>query len=150
MEIKAYARYIRMSPRKVRLIVDAIRGKNVSVARAQLTFMKKAAAEPVLKLLESAVANAKHNHQIAADTLFVKAITADGGPVLKRFTPKAFGRATPIRKRTTHLSIVLDEHEAGKAPAKPIKAKAAAKNKNSGLKAKSPAKPDQAPPGKTA
>jgi len=125
MEIKAYARYVRMSPRKVRLVIDAIRGKSVSVARAQLVFMKKAAAEPVLKLLNSAVANAQHNNQIAADTLYVKVITADGGPVLKRFTPRAFGRATPIRKRTTHLSIVLEDRAGAAKPEK----KSAAKKK---------------------
>jgi len=108
MEVKATARYIRMSPRKIRLVVDVIRGLDVSQARTQLAVMKKAAAEPVLKLLESAVANATHNFEQDASTLYVKSIMADGGPVLARWRARAFGRAAPIRKRTTHISIVLD------------------------------------------
>lgn len=111
MEVKAIARHIRMSPQKVRLVVDVIRGKRIADAQTQLRFMKKAAALPVLKLLNSAVANASHNFKLDASTLFVKTITVDGGPILHRWTPKAMGRATPIRKRTTHISIVLAEKE---------------------------------------
>lgn len=109
MHVTAHARYLRMSPRKVRLVIDVIRGMGAVQAKQQLRFMKKAAAKPVLKLLDSAVANAKNNFHLAPETLVVKSITADGGPVLKRFTPKAFGRAAPIRKRTSHVSIVLEE-----------------------------------------
>ncbi|MBI4592472.1 50S ribosomal protein L22 [Candidatus Uhrbacteria bacterium] len=108
MEVKATARYIRMSPRKVRLIIDVIRGLGVAQARSQLAVMKKAASEPVLKLLESAVANATHNFRLDASQMYVKQIVADGGPVLGRWRARAFGRAAPIRKRTTHISITLE------------------------------------------
>lgn len=107
MEVIAHTRHLRMSPRKVRLVIDVIRGKNVAIAASQLTFMKKAAAIPVYKLLQSAVANAEHNFHLDTSGLFVKKITADGGPVLHRWTPKAFGRSAPIRKRTSHITIVL-------------------------------------------
>ena len=111
MEVKATARYIRMSPRKVRLVIDVIRGMGISQARSQLAVMKKAAAEPVSKLLESAVANATHNFNLDASQMYVKSIMADGGPVLGRWRARAFGRAAPIRKRTTHISITLDAKE---------------------------------------
>jgi len=109
MEVKAKARYIRMSPRKVRLVIDVVRGMNAKEAVDCLKFMNKLAAEPVLKLLESAMANAEHNFQIKKENLFIKTITADGGPTLHRFKPRAHGRATPIRKRTSHISIILNE-----------------------------------------
>lgn len=109
MEVKAIARHIHMSPQKIRLVVDVIRGKRVSDAQAQLRFMNKAAALPVLKLLNSAVANASHNFKLDPSLLYVKSVTADGGPIIHRWTPRAQGRATPIRKRTTHIAIVLDE-----------------------------------------
>lgn len=120
MEVKAYAKNIRMSPRKIRLVIDVIRGMDVSRAETQLLFLKKAAALPVLKLLNSAIANAEHNFQIGKDTLFVKTVMADGGPTIHRWTPKAFGRAAPIRKRTSHITLILDQR-AGKA----VKSKAA-------------------------
>lgn len=107
MEVRAYARHIRQSPRKVRLVVDAIRGKRVDAALVQLRFINKAAALPVLKLLNSAIANAEHNFKLDASTLSVKTITVDGGPVLERWRARAFGRAAPIRKRTCHISLVL-------------------------------------------
>lgn len=103
-----------MSPQKVRLVIDVIRGKRITDARVQLQFMKKAAALPVLKLLNSAVANASHNFKLDVGGLFVKSITADGGPIIHRWTPRAQGRATPIRKRTTHIAIVLGEKETEK------------------------------------
>jgi large subunit ribosomal protein L22 len=96
-----------MSPRKVRLVIDAVRGKSVKDADIRLSLMKKGAALPVLKLLRSAVANAGHNFNLAPESLYIKTITADGGPTLKRSRPRAFGRAAAIRKRTTHLSIVV-------------------------------------------
>jgi len=108
MEVNATARYIHMSPRKVRLVIDVIRGLGVAEARSQLHVMKKAAAEPVSKLLESAIANAVHNFNLNADELYVKRIMADGGPVLGRWRARAFGRAAPIRKRTSHISITLE------------------------------------------
>ncbi|MBI4598704.1 50S ribosomal protein L22 [Candidatus Uhrbacteria bacterium] len=109
MEVSAKASYIRISPRKVRLVIDVIRGLDVAQAREQLRFMNKAAARPVMKLLDSAVANAEHNFHFLADRLFVKRIVADMGPTLHRWTPKAFGRSAPIRKRTSHVAIALAE-----------------------------------------
>ncbi len=117
MEIKAIARFVRMSPRKVRLVINLIRGMRVAQAQTQLKFMNKAATTPVLKLLNSAIANAEHNFELDGSNLYIKSITADGGPVLKRWTPKAFGKATPIRKPTVHISIVLEEK--GAEPVKP-------------------------------
>lgn len=122
MEITAYARHIRMSPRKIRLVIDTIRGKRVDFALAQLPFMKKAAALPVLKLVRSAVANAEHNKGLKQEGLYIKTITADGGPILYRSRARAFGRAAPIRKRSAHLSIVLsDEAPVRKGKKKTIK-----------------------------
>ncbi len=109
MEVQASARYIRMSPTKVRLVIDIVRGLKVRDAQAQLAFMKKAAAEPVLKLLNSAIANASHNFQMEKESLYIKSIVADGGPMLGRFRARAMGRAAPIRKRSSHISIVLDD-----------------------------------------
>ena len=96
-----------MSPRKVRLVINTIRGLSVTDAETRLSFMNKGAALPVLKLLRSAIANAEHNMHLQKQDLKVKTITADGGPVLKRFRPRAFGRAATIRKRSTHIMIVL-------------------------------------------
>jgi large subunit ribosomal protein L22 len=109
MDVKASARYIRMSPRKVRLVIERIRGKRVASALEQLQFVNKAAAAPVLKLLQSAVANAEHNFQLKPEALYVKSIVADGGPVLHRWRARAFGRAAPIRKRSAHISVVLSD-----------------------------------------
>jgi len=109
MDVNAKARFIRMSPRKVRLIVDLVRGLPVVEADAQLSFFKRAAAGPVLKLLRSAVANAEHNFKLDPADLRVKTITVDGGPTLKRFRPRAHGSAAPIRKRTSHITIVLSD-----------------------------------------
>jgi large subunit ribosomal protein L22 len=118
MEITAKARFIRMSPRKVRLAADVIRGLKITEARSRLSVMKQLAAEPVLKLLKSAVANAEHNFKFASENLFVKSIVVDGGPVYKRWTPKAFGRANPIRHRTSHITLVLDEKKVVKKEVK--------------------------------
>jgi large subunit ribosomal protein L22 len=110
-----------MSPRKVRLVVDAIRGMSVVAADTKLSFLPKLAATPVHKLLRSAIANAEHNFQLKKEDLFIKTIVADGGPTLKRSQPRAFGRAAPIRKRTTHITLVLATKEGEikkKAPAK--------------------------------
>jgi len=96
-----------MSPRKVRLVVDAVRGKGALQAETLLLFIKKDAALPVLKLLRSAMANAEHNFHLRKEDLIVKTIVADAGPTLKRSRPRAFGRAAPIRKRSTHISLIL-------------------------------------------
>ena len=105
--VQARARYVRTSARKARLVCDHIRGKDVVEARAILAFTPRAAAKPWLKLLESAVANAEHNHELVGDDLRIHAAFADEGPTLKRFQPRAMGRATRIRKRTSHLTIML-------------------------------------------
>ena len=97
-----------MSPRKVRLVVELIRGRKADDAVRQLAFSDKMAARPVLKLLKSAIANAKHNHEIDEKTLKVKTAYADGGPILYRHKPRAHGSASPIRKRTAHIVIVLE------------------------------------------
>ena len=106
--MKASATHIRISPRKVRMVVDTVRGKSVSQALSVLGFTRKKAALPVQKLLKSAVANAAENDGISdVDTLVIDRIMVDEGPTLKRFMPRARGRATPIRKRTSHIRIVL-------------------------------------------
>lgn len=123
-EVKAHTRNLRMSPRKVRLVVDLIRGMAVEPALAQLQFMPKAAARPVRKLLESAIANAEHNFSLDRDGLRIKAALVNQGPTLKRWRPRAMGSAAPILKRTSHVTIVL-EGQAGAAKASKAKAKKA-------------------------
>jgi large subunit ribosomal protein L22 len=108
METKAIARYIRMSPRKVRLVADTIRGKKVAEALATLAYTPKAAAKAVSKVLKSAAANVEHNLKADNSEEFrVAAIFVDGGPRLKRFRPAAMGRAARITKQTTHITVVL-------------------------------------------
>ena len=111
MEVHASLRRLQMSPRKVRLVVDTVRGLPIQEAEVRLTFLQKAAATPILKLLKSATANAEHNFKLDPRTLVIKKISADDGPTLKRWRPRAFGRAAPIRKRTTHVSITLAPKE---------------------------------------
>jgi ribosomal protein L22 len=105
--VRASARYVRSSARKARLVCDGIRGKSVDEARAILAFSPRQVAEAWTKLLESAVANAENNHELDGADLKVHAVFADEGPTLKRFRPRAMGRATRIRKRTSHLTIQL-------------------------------------------
>lgn len=108
-----------MSPRKVRLLTDLVKGKMVQDALIQLAMQPKEAARPVKKLIESGVANAEHNHAIDSNTLVIKNAFVDGGAVLKRFTPRAFGRASAIHKRTSHVTIILEgEVDEKKAKAK--------------------------------
>ena len=109
--VRAQARYVRTSARKARLVCDHIRGKDVEQARAILSFTPRGAAKPWLKLLESAIANAEHNHELVGDELKIHSIHADEGPTLKRYRPRAMGRATRIRKRTSHLTIMLTPKE---------------------------------------
>ena len=109
--VRAHARYVRTSARKARLVCDHIRGKDVEQARAILSFTPRGAAKPWLKLLESAIANAEHNHELVGDELKIHSIHADEGPTLKRYRPRAMGRATRIRKRTSHLTIILTPKE---------------------------------------
>jgi len=121
MEVKAKARYIRIAPRKVRLVVDLIRGLDIEKAYAQLQFINKAATRPVRKLLDSAVANAHHNFEIEKDNLYIKEIRVDEGPTLYRWKARAFGRVAPIRKRTSHISVMLEEKAPTKKKAAPKK-----------------------------
>jgi ribosomal protein L22 len=109
--VRAQAKYVRTSARKARLVCDHIRGKDVAEARAILAFTPRAAAKDWAKLLESAVANAEHNHELVGEELRVAAVYADEGPTLKRYRPRAMGRATRIRKRTSHLTITLTPKE---------------------------------------
>ena len=109
MESRAVARYIRISPRKVRLIMDQIRGRKVEEALNLLSFAPQKGAFLLRKLISSAVANAEQNFNMDVDNLYIKRIFADEGPTLKRFRPRAMGRATRIRKRTSHLTVILDE-----------------------------------------
>jgi ribosomal protein L22 len=109
--VRAQAKYVRTSARKARLVCDHIRGKDVAEARAILAFTPRAAAKAWIKLLESAVANAEHNHELVGEDLRIAAVHADEGPTLKRYRPRAMGRATRIRKRTSHLTITLTPKE---------------------------------------
>lgn len=106
---RATARYIRISARKVKVVIDLIRGKSVKEAAAILMYTPKAAAEPVLKLLNSAIANAENNLELDRENLYVAEVYANQGPSLKRFRPRAQGRASRILKRTSHITIVLDQ-----------------------------------------
>lgn len=108
----ATVRYVRISSRKVKIVIDLIRGKTVEEALSILEFTPKAASEPVAKLLKSAVANAKNNLDMDVGNLYVAEVYANQGPTLKRLRARAQGRANRIRKRTSHISIVLDEMEA--------------------------------------
>ena len=107
VEVRAQARYVRCAPRKARLVIDHIRGKDVDEARAILAHTTRAAARDVPKLLDSAIANAENNHELVADELKVGRAYVDEGPTLKRYRPRALGRATRIRKRTSHMTIAL-------------------------------------------
>lgn len=109
MEVKAKVKHIRMSPRKVRLVVDVVRGLEVEKAIDQLDFMNKKAVTPVKKLLESAIANAENNFDLEKNNLFIKEIRVDESRTLKRWMPRARGRATPIRKRMSHINLILGE-----------------------------------------
>ena len=109
--VRAQAKYVRHAPRKARLVVDHIRGKSIGEARAILQHTPRAAAVDVLKLLESAVANAENNHELVADDLVIRKAYVDEGPTLKRYRPRALGRATRIRKRTSHMTIQLSPKE---------------------------------------
>lgn len=113
METRAVLKFVRVPPRKARLVVDLIRGQDVGQALTIVRFTPKRPARIVEKLLRSAMANAQHNHGVRdVERLFVKAATVDEGPRSKRWVPRAMGRATPIQKRTSHITIVLEERPA--------------------------------------
>lgn len=106
-EVRAFARYVHVSPQKLRLVADLIRQTTVNRALEQLKFSSKNAAIPITKLLNSAIANAVHNFNIDRETLFIKSISVDGGPVYKKYAPRAQGRAFVERKRTSHINLIL-------------------------------------------
>ena len=109
MEARATAKYVRVSPRKARLVVDQVRGKDIATAREILMFSERAVSEVVEKVLNSAVANAENNHGMRTNNLVVKTAYVNEGPTLKRIRPRAKGSASPIRKRTSHITIILDQ-----------------------------------------
>lgn len=113
MEARAVSRHLRISPRKARLVVDMIRGKSVGEALRILDFTPRKAARMVTKTLKSVIANAENTQSVDVDQLYVKRIAVDEGVTIKRFLPRAHGRATPIRKRTSHITIVVDERQTG-------------------------------------
>ena len=110
-EAIAVAKFIRMSPTKARQVIDLIRGRHVDDARRVLRFSERSPSTTIAKVLESAVANAEHNHSLPADELFVARAWVDEGPTLRRFRPRALGRATRVRKRTCHISVVVGRME---------------------------------------
>ena len=111
MEAKAVARYVRVSPRKARIVVDLVRGKSVIQAREILAFTNRGVAEAVEKTLNSAVANAEQQHHVRPESLIVKTAFVDEGPTLKRIRPRAKGSASRIRKRTSHITIIVAPRE---------------------------------------
>src|SRR3954462_4826242 len=126
-EVKAVAKWVRMSPRKARLVVEHIRGRSVPEARTVLAFTQRAAAVEIEKVLRSAVANAEANHDLAGDELVVSAAYVDEGPVMKRWRARARGRAARIHKPTCHITIVLAQSEKAapkQAPPPPAEAEA--------------------------
>jgi ribosomal protein L22 len=109
--VRASSRYVRVAPRKARLVADQVRGLNIDRARALLQFSPRGAARDIGKLIESAASNAENNHELVADEMRVVEITVDEGPTLRRFRPRALGRATPINKRTSHIAVALSPEE---------------------------------------
>jgi ribosomal protein L22 len=109
--VRASSRYVRVAPRKARLVADQVRGLHIDRARALLQFSPRGAAQDIGKLIESAASNAENNHDLVADEMRVAEITVDEGPTLKRFRPRALGRATPIHKRTSHIAVALSPED---------------------------------------
>jgi ribosomal protein L22 len=109
--VRASSKYVRVAPRKARLVADQVRGLHIDQARALLRFSPRGAAHDIGKLIESAASNAENNHDLDADEMKVSEITVDEGPTLKRYRPRALGRATPIHKRTSHIAVALSPEE---------------------------------------
>lgn len=114
MEVKAITKYVRVAPRKVRLVAELVTGKQVDTAAGILKFTNKKSAGILAKTLKSATANAENNNNMDGDSLFIKEITVNEGPTLKRFRPRAMGRASRIRKRTSHITVTLVEKKKNK------------------------------------
>jgi len=132
MEVKAILKNYRQSPRKARLVANLVRGLNVLEALNQLKFKQKKACRQIAKLINSAKANAVHNFSLKPNNLYIKTITVDQGPTLKRWRARAFGRAGQIKKRTSHIKIILEEKKSENKKTeinKKVKAKKQSKNK---------------------
>lgn len=112
MEVKAYLPNVRISPTKVRVVINLVRGKNVNEALALLKFIPKRASEPIAKVIKSAAANAEHNFSLNKDNLVISQAFVDQGPTLKRFHPRQRGQAFPILKRSSHITVMVKEKEA--------------------------------------
>lgn len=113
MEARAVQRHARLSPQKARLVVDLVRGRRVEEALGILEHLPKKGAKVLAKVIRSAVANAEHTQRVDVDDLYVTKVFVDGGPTQKRFLPRAHGRATPLIKRTSHITVVVDERRSG-------------------------------------
>lgn len=142
-EIKATLRYLHIAPRKTRLVANALKGLSANEAEAQLLFRPQRSSLPILKLLRSAVANAKNNFKLNQDNLVIKSIRVDQGPMLKRFMPRAMGRATPIHKKMSHVFLILEakDNKKGSRFVMAVKTKKPAKKEKSSAKIKN--KPTQ-------
>jgi large subunit ribosomal protein L22 len=141
MQTSAKAKYIRISPKKIRLVVDVVRGMKTEKAIEALKFMNKRSAKPVMKLINSAIANAEHNFELDKDNLFIKEIRVDEAPTLKRWMPRAHGRATTIRKRNSHINLILSEiKDSGEKEGRKQEADAPVKLGDMGKKEKEEAK----------
>jgi len=138
MEVKASLKYLKISPRKVRLVADLTRGLSVKVAEANLLHIPKRSCKPLLKLLKSAIANAEHNFGLNKNNPFIKAIRVDEGPALKRWRPRARGAAFPIRKRTSHIFLTLNEIKETKAKKGKVKKEEEIKEVKKIIKTKGP------------
>ena len=117
-QVKAFARYVHTSPRKLRLVADLVRNTPVDLALEQLKFSSKKAGQPLAKVINSAIANAIHNFDLKREDLYIKSLTIDGGPVYKRYAPRAQGRAFIERKRTSHINVVLEAKQRSKSKSK--------------------------------
>jgi large subunit ribosomal protein L22 len=136
-EVKAKLNHFRVSPRKVRLVADLVKGLPVDAAIRQLAFSNKRSGAALLKLLKSAVSNAKNNLHLSSENLYIKEFRVDEGPVFKRYMPRARGRATAIRKKTSHISLILDEMKIKEKVKEKNKAKT---NPKTGVKIKTKSK----------
>lgn len=144
MEVRASLKHLRISPRKARLVAGLVRGLDVKTASDQLRFLNKKSAKPILKLLESAVANAVNNYDLDKNNLTIKEIKVDEGRVLRRWLPRAHGRATILRKKMSHITIVLTEIvDSGKKEAKKVKVEAPVKLDELAKEAKKTQKDDK-------
>jgi len=148
MKIPAKLKYLRIAPRKVRLVADLIRGKSAQEAKAILDFTRKGAASSLAKLLRSAIASAKHNHQINESNLYISEIFVDEGPKLKRWRTRARGAVAEIQKRTSHITIVLETEEKKSISRRKVKKRKVIKKEEEKIKTEKTSKPTRPKPKK--